>query len=144
MKATTKGILGASIGGAIGLIGGIGFASTEGMSAGLIMGLFFTLIGIIGGFGLAFGIKLGIKWLGKVMGVTGAVSLGAILFSKDRRNGFLISFLLFTLVFSFTIGISYIPGIFIGIRQIKEERSISWININIYSEYFMFNKVLTI
>lgn len=121
MKAKTKGILGACIGGAVGIIGGICLASTEGIQTGFMMVLFLAVLGLIGGFGYAFGLKLGVKWCGKAMGVAGATSLFAILFSKDRRNGFLISFIIFMLVFSFTIGIAYLPGIFMGIRQIKEE-----------------------
>lgn len=125
MKAKTKGILGVSIGGAIGIIGGICFASTEGIGAGLTMGLFLAIVGAIGGFGYAFGLKLGIKWCSKAMGVAGATSIIAILFSKDRRNGFLLSFMIFILVISFTIGIAYLPGIFMGIRQIKEEARVN-------------------
>lgn len=130
MKATTKGKLGAGIGGAIGLIVGIAFAVMTANSGGdakaviitgLMMGLFLVVIGIIAGFGYAFGLKLGVKWCGKAMGVAGATSIIAILFSKDRRNGFIVSLLIFTFVFSFTIGIAYLPGIFMGIRQIKEE-----------------------
>lgn len=125
MKAKTKGILGASIGGVIGIIGGICFASTVGIQTGLMMGLFLAIVGAIGGFGYAFGLKLGVKWCGSVMGVAGATSIIAILFSKDRRNGFLLSFMIFILVISFTIGIAYLPGIFMGIRQIKEEARVN-------------------
>lgn len=114
MKAKTKGILGACIGGAVGLILGT-------IVGGLLFGLFLAVMGIIVGFGFAFGLKLGVKWCGSAMGVAGATSIFAILFSKDRRNGFLISFMIFIMVFSFTIGISYLPGIFMGIRQIKQE-----------------------
>lgn len=132
MKATTKGKLGAGIGGAIGIIIGIVLAvmaSNEGGGAvllgGLTMGVFLAIVGAIAGFGYAFGLKLGIKWCSKAMGVAGATSIIAILFSKDRRNGFLLSFMIFILVISFTIGIAYLPGIFMGIRQIKEEARVN-------------------
>lgn len=131
MKATTKGKLGAGIGGAIGIILGIVFtvmAANEGVDTksifitAITMILFLALMGSIAGFGYAFGLKLGIKWCGSAMGVAGATSIFAILFSKDRRNGFLISFMIFILVISFTIGIAYLPGIFMGISQIRREK----------------------
>lgn len=126
MKATTKGKIGAGIGGAVGLILGIFVGSTTaGLGGGLLFGLFLAIVGMIGGFGFAFGLKLGVKWCGSAMGIAGATSIFAILFSKDRRTGFLLSFMIFILVFSITIGISYLPGIFMGIRQIKQEKRAS-------------------
>lgn len=82
------------------------------------------LLGAFYGFGFPFGWPLAKKWCARLCGVSAAGSFLLILFSKDRRNGFLAALVLTVLAFSTALGLCYIPGIFIGIKEIRAERQL--------------------
>jgi uncharacterized membrane protein len=130
MRAKTKGIIALTIGGIFGLV--LTIAMTAIMSTmgeyfyiGLIAGLVWIPLCAIGGFGYAFGWHLGKRWLAKIAGVAVGTSILFILFSRDRRTSFILTFMFLPLVFSFTVGMCYLPGIVIGIKAIRAESRLS-------------------
>jgi len=127
MSSAKKGIIGAIIG-VIVLVGVniymLSISAYDGMGFLDIVIYMLPLIpgGIFFGFGYAFGLPLGKRWVATLCGVTAEVSFWAILFSRDRGRSFFISLFIMIFVFSFALGICYIPGVFIGIRNIIRER----------------------
>ena len=129
MNATKKGIIGMIIGAIIPaaiiiIMAGMNNSPASGTLSILPYMPLAALVGALYGFGYAFGWKLGVRGLGKALGVAGATSFFIILFSRDRRSGFMWSLVIFIFAISFTLGFAYIPGIYIGIRDIVRERRI--------------------
>lgn len=119
MKAKKRGIIGAVVG-AIGLPAFMVFASSmQGIpqDIGSIILMFFC--GALYGFGYAFGWSYVKSWIAKAFGVSTSLSLLGILFS--RNWSWLKTFFVFLIVFSFAIGLAWIPGVVRGIRAIAAE-----------------------
>jgi len=131
MSAKKKGLIGAIIGAILGIavIVIVGLDTISGATAAeystgqlFIMALGAIPAGAFYGFGFAFGLPLGKKWLCKIFGVAVGTSIIAIIFSNDRTQSFIKSFIILTFLFSFIVSISYLPGIVIGIKSIIQER----------------------
>ena len=125
MNAMKKGCIGIAVGGIACSIAFFcaGASSPQGLGFGDVVGCLLggLLVGGFFGFGYAFGWRFAKSWLAKALGVAAVGSFASILFSRDRRSGFMGAFIITTICLSCALGLAYLPGIFVGVRDIIRE-----------------------
>ena len=81
--------------------------------------------GALFGFGYAFGMGIGIRWLRNIFGVAAGVSVISVIFSRNKSQSTLVALFTMVLIIACCLGVAYIPGIVIGIRDIIRENKIA-------------------
>ena len=126
MKASTKGIIGATLGAVImtsigmySYFAGGGEEMEISMLISTILGM--AIGGAILGFGYTFGWQYVKSFTAKALGVAVTGSVITIIFS--RKDTLLKCIFIYAVALSIGIGIAYLPGIIKGIQLISQERS---------------------
>ena len=122
MSATRKGKIGAIIG--LIIMAFIALVLTINDVTMWPIFFIYPIIGAIYGFGFAFGWPLAKRWLAKSFGFAAGVGIFTMLLSRNREQGCMWGFFMFILILSFGVGLAYLPGIYIGIKEIIAEKKV--------------------
>ena len=125
-KGRRNAVIGAVVLGLIGLcIMGYLFEYGQLNLPSVVIGVIAWMIcGAIYGFGYTFGMKYVIDWTCKGLHVAAVTTMWALLIKAVKREDHMGPWALVMIIFSATFGLAYgwIPGVFRGIKLIKEER----------------------
>ena len=125
-KGRRNAVIGAVVLGLIGLcIMGYLFAYGQLNLPSVVIGVIAWMIcGAIYGFGYTFGMRYVIDWTCKGLHVAAATTMWALFLKALRREDHMAPWAGVMIIFSATFGLAYgwIPGVFRGIKLIKEER----------------------
>lgn len=125
-KGRRNAVIGSVVLGLLGLgIMGYLFAYGELNLPSVVIGVIAWMIcGAVYGFGYTFGMKYVIDWTCKGLHVAAVTTMWALLIKAVKREDHMGPWALVMIIFSATFGLAYgwIPGVFRGIKLIKEER----------------------
>lgn len=125
-KGRRNAVIGSVVLGLLGLgIMGYLFAYGELNLPSVVIGVIAWMIcGAIYGFGYTFGMEYVIDWTCKGLHVAAVTTMWALLIKAVKREDHMGPWALVMIIFSATFGLAYgwIPGVFRGIKLIKEER----------------------
>ena len=110
----------------IGMVGGvivtcaciIGLSDRSALGRTLAIGV---PMGMIYGFGYVFSVPVMKKWVAWAAGVSSSLALGALFSQLFFRRGLISGLFLSVFLVAAAVALAYIPGIFIGIRRLRDE-----------------------